>query len=63
MGATEDSAIRLYAMPDDAAFAVRTRWCKSVDGAFEAVEDMYFVSHSYLEHLVVVVPADLADRH
>jgi hypothetical protein len=38
MGATEDTAIRLYAVADDPASAMSARWCESLDGAFEAVE-------------------------
>ena len=63
MGATEDSAIRLYAVADDPALAMSACWRESVDGAFEAVEDMCCSSGSHLEGLVVVVPAHLADRH
>ena len=40
MGATEDPAIRLHAVADDSALAMGACWRESVDGAFEAVEDM-----------------------
>ena len=63
MGATEDPAIRLYAVADDPALAVNACWRESVDGAFEAVKDMCCSSGSHLERLVVVVPAHLTDRH
>jgi hypothetical protein len=63
MGATEDTAIRLYTVADDPAAAMSARWCEGLDGAFEAVEDVYRSSRSYLERLVVVVPTDLTDRH
>jgi hypothetical protein len=63
MGATEDPAIRLYAVADDPALAMSACWRESVDGAFEAVEDMSCSSGSHLERLVVVVPAHLTDRH
>jgi len=63
MGATEDPAIRLYAVADDPALAMNACWRESVDGAFEAVKDMCCSSGSHLERLVVVVPAHLTDRH
>ena len=63
MGATENPAIRLYAVTDDAALAMSACWRESVDGAFEAVEDMSCSSGSHLERLVVVIPAHLTDRH
>jgi hypothetical protein len=63
MGATEDPAIRLYAVADDPALAMSACWRESVDGAFEAVEDMYLISDAYLECLVIVVSAHLTDRH
>ena len=63
MGATEDPAIRLYPVPDDPALAMSAYWRESVDGAFEAVEDMCCSSGSHLERFVVVVPAHLTDRH
>jgi hypothetical protein len=63
MGTTEDTAIRLYTMADDPAAAMSARWCKGLDCAFEAVEDVHRSSGSYLKRLVVVVPADLTDRH
>jgi hypothetical protein len=63
MGTAEDAAVCLYAVADDPASAVGARWCKSLDGAFEAVEDVYRSSGSDLKRLVVVVPADLTDRH
>jgi hypothetical protein len=49
MGATEDTAIRLYAVADDPASAMSARWCESLDGAFEAVEDVCRSSGSHLE--------------
>ena len=63
MGATENPAIRLYTVTDDAALAMSACWRESVDGAFEAVEDMSCSSGSHLERLVVVIPAHLTDRH
>jgi len=63
MGATEDAAIRLYAVADDPASAMSAYWRESLDGAFEAVKDVCRFLSSYLERLVVVVPADLTDRH
>jgi hypothetical protein len=63
MSATEDPAIRLYAVADDPALAMNARWRESVDGAFEAVKDMRCSSGSHLERLVVVVPAHLTNRH
>ena len=63
MGATEDPAIRLYAVADDPALAMGACRRESVDGAFEAVEDMSCSSGSHLERLVVIVPAHLTDSH
>ena len=63
MGATEDPAIRLYAVADDPALAMGACWRESVDGAFEAVEDMCCSSGPHLERLVVIVPAHLTDSH
>jgi hypothetical protein len=62
MGATEDTAIRLSAVADDPASAMSAYWRESLDGAFEAVKDVCRSLGSYLERLVVVVPADLTDR-
>jgi hypothetical protein len=63
MGATEDPAIRLYAVADDPALAMSACWRESVDGAFEAIEDMCCSSGPHLERLVVIVSAHLTDRH
>ena len=63
MGAAEDAPVGLHPVADDPAAAVSADWCQGVDGALEAVEDMCRSSCLHLERLVVVVPADLTDRH
>ena len=61
--AQQKIAIRLYAVADDPALAMSACWRESVDGAFEAVEDMCCSSGPHLERLVVIVPAHLTDSH
>jgi hypothetical protein len=63
MGATEDPAIRLYAVADDPALAMSACWRESVDGALEAIENVCPAFGSHLERLVIVVSANFTDRH
>jgi len=63
MGATEDPAIRLYAVADDPALAMSACWRESVDGAFEAVEDMSLSSGNDFEREIVVVATDFTSSH
>src|SRR5688500_6118575 len=61
--AAVDLAVALHAVADDLAVAVRAARGEGVDGAFEGVEGVPLARHLHLEGLVVVVAADLADRH
>src|SRR5215218_4312922 len=63
VGAAENGAVRLDAVADDPTPAMRTGRRERVDRALEAVEDVRGTLCLHLERLVVVVPADLADRH
>src|SRR5712692_2038460 len=59
MGAAEDAALLLHAVPDDAAAAMGAHRRKGLDGALEAVERVRGTSHRHLERLVVLVSAHL----
>src|SRR5690349_11409809 len=61
--ATIHLPVRLDAMPDDLASAMRACRRDRVNRAFEAVEDVCATAKSNFERLVVFVPADLASRH
>jgi hypothetical protein len=63
MNAAEDTVASLHAVPDHFAAAVGARRRQRVDGALEAIEDMCRAPDSYLERFVVVVSANLTDRH
>lgn len=63
MIATINDAARFYAVADDAALAVRTHWRKSVDRAFEAVENVALVFKDYSERFVVIIAADFTLHH
>ncbi len=54
---------RLDSVPQDLAVAVVALGCERVNGALEAVENMPATREKDLEGLVVVVSADLTDRH
>lgn len=61
--ATEHHAIRLQAVPDDPALAVRAARRKEMDCAFEAVERLDVTTEVDLERFVVVVATRVADGH
>jgi hypothetical protein len=59
----EDLTFLLYAVPDNAAAAVRASWGEPLYRAFEAVENMALPGDSDLESLIVVISADLTFSH
>ncbi|MES0039385.1 hypothetical protein NKJ74_29735, partial [Mesorhizobium sp. M0046] len=63
MCAAVDDVILFDAMSDDPASAMRTRRCKFLDRAFEAVERVGLVGHRHVESLIVVIPALIASGH
>lgn len=63
MGAAEDAVASLDAVTDHVAAAMLTRRSEGVDRAPETVEDVRLTLSDNLERLVVVVAADLKDRH
>lgn len=63
VSAAEDLAVSLYSVSNDAAAAVGTLWRERLDRTFEAVERMLRVADHDVESLVVVVAAQIADRH
>src|SRR5437660_11800452 len=63
MNAAEDLSFLLDAMSDNAALAMRTSRGQRMDRAFEAVKDVAFPAHDYLECFVIFVFADFAFSH
>jgi len=63
MDTAEDVSVVLYAMPDDAAVAMRASGCKSLNSTFETVEHHGASAHRDLKALVVVVTALVAPSH
>src|SRR5262245_26848735 len=63
VGAAVHLALRLDAVPDDVALAMRAVRSHRMDGAFEAVERHGPALLSDLEGLVVIVAADIALGH
>src|SRR5918994_1686618 len=61
--ATKDPPVRLDAVPDDPAAAVRAGRSDGMDRAFEAVEGERRARNRDLEGLVVLVPADFTSAH
>src|SRR5690606_6209255 len=63
VGAAVEPALHLGAVADHLAAAVLADRCHQVHRALEAVEGVGGSRRRHLEALVVVVAADLADRH
>ncbi len=63
MGAAVDGAAGLYTVADHPGVAVSAPRCAGLDGAFEAVESHGAAVPGYLEGLVVVIAALIANRH
>ena len=61
--AAEKLSIRLRAVSDHLAAAVRARRRQRVDGAFKAVEPVRLAGDGDLNRLVVIVPASFACIH
>lgn len=59
----EDLTVRLHTVTDDPATAVGTTWRERLDRTLEAVERTPHVFSNDIERLVVIVAANLADRH
>src|SRR5579885_1717506 len=62
MSATIDHPVRLHAVADDPAVAMRARRCDHRDRALEAVERMRLAVHRDLERALVIVAAHVANR-
>jgi hypothetical protein len=60
---TIEGAVFLQPVPDNPATAVLACRRKSVDGAFEAIEDVLLAILHELEGFVVVISARFASRH
>src|SRR5689334_12941433 len=60
VGAAEEAAARLHAVPHHFATAVLARGGQAVDGALEGVECVVGAGHVDMEGLVVIVTTDLA---
>jgi hypothetical protein len=63
MLATEEGALLLESVADNADAALRAGRRQRMNGAFEAVEGMSDPAHTHLERLVVIVPASFTSRH
>jgi hypothetical protein len=60
---TVEGPARLNPMPDDLAPAMVTGRGQSMDGAFEAVEDVRLASHDDLEGFVIIIPTYFTSSH
>jgi hypothetical protein len=63
VGAAEDIAFVLHAVPDDHAAAVNAPRSQGVNGALEAIEGVRLSVHFDRESLVVFVSANVAASH
>ena len=63
MDTTENVSVRLDAVADDPAVAVRANRRKRVDCALETVESVTFSAHDHFKRLVIIVLANFACRH
>jgi hypothetical protein len=61
--ATEDLPVRLDAVADDPAIAMRADRRQCMDRALEAVESVTLPGDHYFERLVVIVFANFTCRH
>ena len=43
--------------------AMLARWCKLVDGTFEAIKSIGFIGSDYLKRFIVLVPASVTFWH
>ena len=63
MDATEDLPIRLHAVADHPALAVRTNRRERVDCAFEAIEGVMLTGNDHFERFVIFIFANFACSH
>lgn len=63
VGAAENAALSLDAMPDYLATAMFANWCKLVNGAFKAVKDMSIAYRDDFERQIVFVTTYFALCH
>ena len=63
MNATEDLSVRLDAVADDTAIAVRANRRQRVNCALEAIEGVALSGHYDFKRLVIFVFANFAYRH
>ena len=59
MGTAEEDTVHLHAMTYNSAATMRAGRCQSMDGAFEAVEDMRLTVLAHLKTFVIFVAAYL----
>jgi uncharacterized protein with von Willebrand factor type A (vWA) domain len=60
MGAVEDFASLLYAVPDYPAVTMGTNGCQCMDLTFEAIEDVMLAGYDYFKRLVIFIFANFA---
>src|SRR6266540_5905534 len=56
VGTAVKDTIRLHAVTDDPATAVRAGWCQCMDRTFKAIEDMRLTSDPHLKTFIVHIP-------
>jgi hypothetical protein len=63
MSATKNPPVRLHAVADHLATALRTAGRKSLNCTFERIEGVGFALDDDLERLVIIISASLANGH